>query len=343
MEYPKFKVCCQCFTFNQAKYIIDTMKGFIIQHTDFPFVCCIVDDASTDGEQDVIRTYVEEHFDMSKDGVAYEKETEYANIIYAQHKTNANCYFAVLFLKENHYSQRKPKMGYLSEWEKDVKYIAYCEGDDYWIHPKKLQMQVDWLEAHEDCGIVYAKSEVYNQKQQMFHKCPVILEYHSEKDIVSYGNSIPTASVMIKFDIVKQYRKNNFPKWPMGDCPLWIYASHVSKIKFLNENVCVYRVLEHSASCRDDFDKMCRFILSSMNMFLYFDDLYNLGMKRKIEERTYYYLFKESYERMKFKEAADYYRHLSNKKWTMYVKYFICKMESIALYKLSKLFMSIVR
>ena len=49
MEYPKIKVCVRCFTFNQAKYIEDTMNGFVMQQTDFPFVCCIVDDASTDG------------------------------------------------------------------------------------------------------------------------------------------------------------------------------------------------------------------------------------------------------------------------------------------------------
>ena len=54
MEYPKFKVCCRCFTFNQAKYITDTMDGFTMQQTSFPFVCTIVDDASTDGEQEVI-------------------------------------------------------------------------------------------------------------------------------------------------------------------------------------------------------------------------------------------------------------------------------------------------
>ena len=53
MEYPKFKVYVSCFTFNQAKYIEDAMNGFVMQQTDFPFVCCIVDDASTDKEQKV--------------------------------------------------------------------------------------------------------------------------------------------------------------------------------------------------------------------------------------------------------------------------------------------------
>ena len=77
MDYPKFKVFVKCFTFNQAKYIEETMKGFTIQHTNFPFVCCIVDDASTDGEQLVIIEYIKENFDITNTIVAYKKETDY--------------------------------------------------------------------------------------------------------------------------------------------------------------------------------------------------------------------------------------------------------------------------
>ena len=92
MEYPKFKVSVSCMTYNQAKYITDAMDGFTMQQTSFPFVCTIVDDASTDGEPEVIRKYVEENFDFSEDSVAFHKETDYAHITYAQHKTNKNCY-----------------------------------------------------------------------------------------------------------------------------------------------------------------------------------------------------------------------------------------------------------
>ena len=133
MEYPKFKVTVSCMTYNQSKYITDAMNGFTMQQTDFPFVCTIVDDASTDGEQEVIRKYVEENFDFSEGSAAYSKETDYAFITYAQHKTNKNCYFAVLYLKENHYSQNKDKSPYLKEWRDGVEYMAICEEDDYWI------------------------------------------------------------------------------------------------------------------------------------------------------------------------------------------------------------------
>ena len=129
----KFQVAVRCMTYNHSKYITDTMNGFAMQQTNFPFVCMIVDDASTDGEQEVIKQYIDHHFDYNKDGISYNKQTEYAEIIFARHKTNKNCYFAVLFLKENHYSKNKTKEPYLKEWQDEVEYIAYCEGDDYWI------------------------------------------------------------------------------------------------------------------------------------------------------------------------------------------------------------------
>ena len=83
MEYPKFKVTVSCMTYNQSKYITDAMNGFTMQQTSFPFVCTIVDDASTDGEQEVIRRYLEENFDLSECSVAFHKKTDCAHITYA--------------------------------------------------------------------------------------------------------------------------------------------------------------------------------------------------------------------------------------------------------------------
>lgn len=92
MEYPKIKVVVRCFTFNQSKYIKETMNGFTMQQTEFPFVCCIVDDSSTDGEQEVIKDYLKDNFNLSDTAVAYQKDTDYAHVLYAQHKMNQNCF-----------------------------------------------------------------------------------------------------------------------------------------------------------------------------------------------------------------------------------------------------------
>lgn len=154
-----FLLGIRCYTYNQSQYITDALNGFTMQQTTFPFVAMVVDDASTDGEQDVIAAYVEEHFVTHNSDIAYKKETDYAHITFAKHKTNENCYIVVLYLKENHYSKKLSykKLEYLSEWRDTTKYEALCEGDDYWIDPLKLQKQVDFLEENPEYGLVHTK------------------------------------------------------------------------------------------------------------------------------------------------------------------------------------------
>ena len=155
MEESKFLVRVCCLTYNHAPYIKDAMNGFCMQETNFPFVCTIMDDASTDGEQEVIKKYLADHFDLDDQTIVRNEETDDYVLTYARHKTNHNCFFAVYYLKYNHYSIKKSKVPYISEWQDNVKYIALCEGDDYWICPQKLQIQLDFLENHNDyslCG-----------------------------------------------------------------------------------------------------------------------------------------------------------------------------------------------
>lgn len=61
---PNFTVRIKCITFNHAPYIVDAMNGFCMQKTSFPFVVVIQDDTSTDGEPEVIKQYLQEHFDL---------------------------------------------------------------------------------------------------------------------------------------------------------------------------------------------------------------------------------------------------------------------------------------
>ncbi len=150
-------VSIRCMTYNHAHYITDAMDGFCMQQTTFPYVAIIVDDASTDGEPEVIRNYLSEHFDLDEDGIARQWETDDAHFIYARHKENQNCYFAVILLKYNFWQAKKAKAPLMKKWA-DAKYIAMCEGDDYWISSDKLQKQVSFLEKNKEfvmCGHDY--------------------------------------------------------------------------------------------------------------------------------------------------------------------------------------------
>ena len=241
MEYPNFKVCCRCFTFNQAKYITDAMNGFTMQQTSFPFVCTIVDDASTDGEPEVIRKYVEKNFDFSEGSVAFHKETDYAHITYAQHKTNNNCYFVVLYLKENHYSKRKSKMDYLIEWRDMCEYEAICEGDDYWIVPDKLEKQVKYLDNNPNCSLCFTNASVKYDKRGYEDIYKDLYNHLAEKDYdgkeILERWSIPTASVLYKIGIVAPKDK----RFIYGDIVLFLTAYTCGSLHCINEQMVCYR------------------------------------------------------------------------------------------------------
>lgn len=244
MTYPYFKVTVRCFTFNQAKYVTETLDGFCMQQTNFPFVCTIVDDASTDGEQQLLLDYVQEHFDLEDFSVSYQKETDYAAIIYAQHKDNRNCYFALLLLKENHYSKRKSKMQYLNEWRDGVEYEALCEGDDYWIDQYKLQKQVDILDVNPGCMLTFhAINENYMKDHSLNHVRSVVenREYSGVEWLLKRPSQYASFMLRLKVYDEEFYNTNIVGKFPAGDIPLLLTCAKYGTIIGISDIMSVYR------------------------------------------------------------------------------------------------------
>lgn len=286
MEYPHFKVCIRCFTFNQSKYIADALKGFVIQQTDFPFVCCIVDDASTDGEQDVIREYVEENFDMDEQSCHIERETDYAFITYAQHKTNRNCHFAILYLKENHYSIRKPKMPYLTEWRDLCEYEALCEGDDYWTNPNKLNGQVKALDSKPSAIMSYTKVQKRNDSAEILTNEYIGKEIKGLSDLLKQ-NCIATLSVVYRIRCYNEYVKEIKPadkNWSLGDYPIWLYFAAKGDLIYIDKVTGVYRIHNGSASHPNDVNKLVKLINDANDIAIMFDQLYNNGKLTEYRE-----------------------------------------------------------
>lgn len=290
MEYPNFKVCVRCFTFNHSKYITDAMNGFVMQQTDFPYVCCIVDDASKDGEQEVIRKYVSDNFDLSEGSCHFERETDYAFITYAQHKTNKNCYFAVLYLKENHYSIKKPKMPYLAEWRDGCEYEALCEGDDSWIVPNKLQKQVYILDNDDSVGLCYSNAEINYQNSGKV-KIAKTKPYNGFDDLI-IQNRIGTLTTMYRIELFEKYYKEVNPyqkKWVMGDWPLWLWLELNSKVVYLNLVTSRYRLLEESACHSQNIDKQLNFLRSHLEIAEFYMEKYPVSDVTRNRVYDYYY------------------------------------------------------
>lgn len=262
MMYPNFKVTVRCLTFQHANYITSTMNGFTMQQTDYPFVCCIVDDASTDGEQQVIKDYLKDNFNLSDTAVAYQKETDYAHVIYAQHKVNKNCYFAVVLLKENHYSKGKSKLGYLKEWVDEVPYVALCEGDDFWMDTNKLKMQVDFLDENLEYGLTYTQAYVCNQNNEIDDSHTVGTAGCKSFSEMIDRNPVPTLTTVFRNSVYSKYLDSITinPQWKMGDYPMWLFFSLNSKIYFFEKVTSCYRSLPESASHSRSLKKRLQFI-----------------------------------------------------------------------------------
>ena len=294
-----FKVCIRCQTYNHSAYIVDAMNGFCMQKTSFPFVCCIIDDNSTDGEQEVIRNYLQEHFDLEDDSENSHKETDDYVMIFARHKTNLNCFFAVYFLKYNHYQIRKAKMTYIAEWTKDARYHASCEGDDYWTASNKLEKQVGYMEKHPECVLTFSNAYLVrpdssvrwlNTISVLFRiECQnlkFIFHKNTMSVLLSSGNILRTATVCFRNNEKEWesfYKEIPF-KMLMGDKPRWLYYSTLGDFKCFHLIISAYRILPESASHTHDYSKAIKFKDNSEQIARYFNNRFKVFSEKKLDK-----------------------------------------------------------
>jgi glycosyltransferase involved in cell wall biosynthesis len=121
-EDTKPLVSIVCNTFNHERFIANAIEGFLIQKTTFKVEILIRDDASTDGTAEIVRAYADKYPQLIK----------------------ATCQI------ENQYRKKPKTSKYIQPPAPVGKYLAKCEGDDYWIYPLKLQTQVEFLESHPE-------------------------------------------------------------------------------------------------------------------------------------------------------------------------------------------------
>ena len=136
MKSKEVLVSISCITYNHVQYIRQCLDGFLMQQTNFAFEVLIHDDCSTDGTTEIIKEY----------------ELMYPDII------------KPIYEKENQYQQGKPSGSVVWNFPRaQGKYIAMCEGDDYWIDPLKLQKQVDFLDANPEYSFCCHRFSIYKQ------------------------------------------------------------------------------------------------------------------------------------------------------------------------------------
>lgn len=246
METKSYKVCVQCMTYNQSKYITDTLDGFCMQKTDFPFVCCIIDDASTDGEQDILKDYLVRNFNISDKEGYFSSETDYAHVLFAQSISNPNCYFAILLLKENHFQSGRNhlKFEYIKEWSSHADYQAICEGDDYWVDKLKLQKQADHMDADPACMLCCSDAII----DSIHGGAPTIADYPSScvvpaSDMIEKGGAwICTCTCMFRPIVLGKYVELDCTRQcHVGDWCWQMLSVILGNAYFINEKTACYR------------------------------------------------------------------------------------------------------
>lgn len=294
-------ICC---TYNHENYIRDCLEGFVSQRTGFGFEVLIHDDASTDGTAGIIREYESRYPEIIRP--VYQQTNQYSK--------GVDIFFdVVLPLAKG-------------------KYIAICEGDDYWTDPLKLRKQVDFLESHPDCGMVFGKVQKYIQSKKQFGTLfgsPV-----ESVERLLQTNTIPTPTVLCRKDFILKYKTEiGQQQWLLGDYPLWIFIALHSEIAFMDEVLSVYRVLEESACHSKDYFKMKSFIRSMYDMKKFFIDKYALGNLESIEEDMNNALMSYAILLNAKDEAVQIYHERRSFSFRSFLKYVLCKMSLASLYK----------
>ncbi|MGZ2368730.1 glycosyltransferase [Ancylomarina sp. YFZ004] len=209
-------VSINCITYNQENYIAQTLEGFLMQETTFPIEIIVCEDASTDNTAKIIQEYADKHPDL----------------------------IIPLIQKTNQYSQGiSPGLEIVMPRCKG-KYIALCEGDDYWTDPYKLQKQVDFLEANPEYTFTFHDYEILDENSGTKslgignRKIDELVDLES----IILKKNIATASVMHRNILTKQILPDWVLKITQGDYGLIILLAERGFGKYLSDVMSVYRI-----------------------------------------------------------------------------------------------------
>lgn len=216
-------VSIKCLVYNHEPYLRQCLDGFVMQKTNFPFEAIVHDDASTDHSADIIREYAEKYPDIIKP----------------------------IYETENQWSKHDGSLAKIMDEACKGRYIALCEGDDYWTDPLKLQKQADILEGNKDVAMIYTGFQPINAKSQKIYV--PYLEYYMKKshsgniliDLVN-GNYIMTLTTMLRKEV---FNTNIYRSSPIHglDYNIFLSAAAIGKIYYLPEKTGCYRITQTGA------------------------------------------------------------------------------------------------
>ena len=261
-----------CTAYNHEKFIRDTLDGFLSQNTDFPVEYIIHDDASTDNTAKIINEYSTLH----------------------------PGFFSPIIQEENQYSKNR-QFFYDIILSSKGKYIALCEGDDYWSDPLKLQRQVSLMEKNQDMALCMHnayKLDILSNKLTPVDPYPHQGILSAKEVLSECGKLPPTASMLFRTDVVKKMPMDVF-KAPVGDRPLRMYLAVSGETYYLNNIMSVYRTnnAESFSGGLNDYEKSEALVSQMEKFYNRFDEYTNyqyhdeVNMLNEMEHYSHYSRF----------------------------------------------------
>ena len=222
----KADIYIECATYNQEDYIEDALKGFLSQETSYDFFVIVIDDASTDSTQDILRNYARKYPEKIKLMLSYENR------------------FGRKEQKEIFRHLRLEMSNYAS-------FFATCEGDDFWTDPMKLQIQAEYMEKHPDC-MMYLHNSIWfdclkgNGKKAEPFECDMERDLSLEEMIILKRKHPATASRLFRNSLM--YGPEYVWNCSVGDYNLMLYAGSIGKVHYSNRVMCTYRFMSKGST-----------------------------------------------------------------------------------------------
>lgn len=209
-------VSITCTTFNHERYIAQAIEGFLMQKTNFEYEILVHDDASTDRTASIIREYENKYPDIIKP--IYQTENQHSMGI------------------KNNIAFNLPRAR--------GKYIALCDGDDYWTDSLKLQKQANYLEEHPNCSMCFHAVKVVKNDgkpaRRFFKPYDENRAVSVEDIILGWGGFIGTNSMLFPKKCLDSL-PGFFWQSPVGDFPLTLYLAIQGTVYYFNEVMSAYR------------------------------------------------------------------------------------------------------
>lgn len=284
----RYMVSICCLTYNQVKFIKQCLDGILQQKTNFLFEVLIHDDASTDGTDIILKEYAEKYPHIIKP--VFEKENQYTK--------------GVAISKKYNFPRVKGK------------YVAMCEGDDYWTDPYKLQKQVDFLENNPEYTICFHK--VQRIYESINRPSDILPSYEMLNRIKGFdytnllkSNFIQNCSIMVRWSIIDNPQQYFLPKIITGDWFLVLLFAKYGKIKMLDDVMSVYRVNTGGVwfgAYKNQNKFLCKTAVKRMAFYF--------GVYNKITDKDPAYFINEAFEQYKkiikvMKSEKEYQKYIN--------------------------------